>query len=204
MSNVFFASDHHLGHGKILQFEPKRSVFGSIEEHDEYIVAQHNKTVGKRDITWFLGDVNFHRDFRYFAELVSSMNGEKHLVLGNHDIFLIDEYLKVFASVHAMKAKYKTVMTHIPLHPSSVKRWGLNIHGHTHSKVVPQTRAGEGQDNNYFCVSMEQNDFRPFSLDQIRQHQKTYSHIVQPSRSGRDCETAAQCDKLPSLDRKQE
>ena len=73
-------------------------------------------------------------------------------------------------------------MSHIPIHPQSLERWKLNIHGHLHQNVVigsePKidiTYKPNGQiyhelfeDPKYRCVSMEHlDDYTPMLLETI-------------------------------------
>ena len=75
MVNTFFISDTHWGHNNILTFKradgnPLR-VFNSIEDHDEYIIEQWNKTVRPQDHIYHLGDVAINR--KSIGSLTSSM-----------------------------------------------------------------------------------------------------------------------------------
>lgn len=45
MSNVWFTSDLHFGHEKIIQYEAEHHPFTLIEEHDEAIIANINSCV---------------------------------------------------------------------------------------------------------------------------------------------------------------
>lgn len=177
MSEVWFAGDHHFGHTKILQFEPIRSKFATISEHDHFLVDSHNRLVGKRDIVYFLGDVCFHRSPDIFDAIMSEMNGIKILIKGNHDIFPKEVYARHFQDVHGVLFKYHFVMSHVPMHPYSLERWGTNVHGHTHSRVVQRIKKpGDGfsdspfiNDNRYKCVSLEQNNLLPIPLYKLRE-----------------------------------
>jgi calcineurin-like phosphoesterase family protein len=62
-------------------------------------------------------------------------------------------------------------MSHIPIHPQSMNRWKLNVHGHTHDKLI-QSKVGEifygnYSDPRYRCVSMEQINYTPIDLMEI-------------------------------------
>ncbi len=181
--NTFFASDHHLGHANILKFfqadgvTPLRS-FDSTDEMNEHIIAQHNAVVGPKDTCWFLGDVVINRRYLH---LISRFNGRKRLVLGNHDIFKNKDYYAAgFEDLHAFKKFDNFVCTHIPVHADSLGRWGVNVHGHTHSNRMKlpigydtRTRRviyGDKPDPNYISVCMEQlDDYKPISIDEIRE-----------------------------------
>ena len=170
MSIVRFIADLHLSHANMAT----RRGFSSIEEHDEHIIAQWNSVVHKRDITYILGDVTMEKSSPY--PLLDRLNGLKHVVLGNHDRRQdVPHLLQHVESVGAM-IQYKGVMlTHCPIHPSELEyRFNKNIHGHIHDKQVqkPKFLLGTYQvnlvpDDRYFCVSCEQVDYKPKSLEEL-------------------------------------
>lgn len=168
MANIFFASDHHFGHSNILTFKkedgsPLRA-FTNITEHDEYIIAKHNSRVRPGDKTYFLGDIVFSHKNIY---LLDRMHGEKILIKGNHDNCKLAQYLPYFKDIRGSHQMDGIIMTHIPIHPESLARWGINIHGHLHYNRV---RDQYGRpDKRYFNVSMEcLNDYTPISLEEIK------------------------------------
>jgi len=182
MSNVFFCSDHHLGHQNILKFTradgstPLRA-FDSIEDHDEHIIAQHNSVVKPGDTCWFLGDAVINRKA---LSQFHRFNGRKRLILGNHDIFKNKDYFNAgFEDLHAFKKFDKFVATHIPVHSASISaRWFHNVHGHYHANRVMLPRGVDAKtgdvlysdkpDPRYTCVCMEQLDnYTPISLEDL-------------------------------------
>jgi calcineurin-like phosphoesterase family protein len=165
MSDVFFIGDTHFGHSKIIQFEATRAYrpFSSIEEHDEELVCRWNARVSKRDIVWHLGDFGFGRASLAIA---GRLNGLKRLVMGNHDQYPATSYLEYFHSLHGV-AEYKGfVLTHIPIHQSSLDRWRGNIHGHLHADKMGMA--------SYIGVSAEQINLTPISFDELmcREHRQ--------------------------------
>jgi len=136
MSNVFFISDLHLGHKAILQFAPSRGGT-SVEEHDEWLMEQWNHVVQKRDVVWVLGDVAFTKEA---LPILRYMKGQKHLILGNHDRYPLDEYLKYFAVIRPGLWRYKRMwLSHCPIHPAELR--GLpNVHGHVHNATLDDPR----------------------------------------------------------------
>ena len=54
---------------------------------DAAMVDGWNRVVGKNDIVFHLGDVGFWKSADQARELISSLNGDKRLVLGNHDLY---------------------------------------------------------------------------------------------------------------------
>ena len=55
-------------------------------------------------------------------------------------------------------------MSHVPVHPSQLDRWKLNVHGHLHAETV---MLGDIPDSRYYNVSMEAIDFTPVHLSVI-------------------------------------
>lgn len=158
MSNVrtYVIADLHLGHKNILQYEPLRSVFPTIEAHNYAILHRWNSTVRPSDIVWVLGDVCFGSES---FGVVAQFHGIKRLVMGNHDNYSMQRYLEVFHSVHGVAEYRGCVLTHMPVHEGQKARYRANIHGHLHSKRV--------DDPWYVCVSAEQLDLTPINIKQV-------------------------------------
>jgi calcineurin-like phosphoesterase family protein len=122
-----------------------------------------------------LGDVVINR--RALSTL-ARLNGDKVLIRGNHDIFRDDEYRVYFRELRAYHVLDGMIMSHIPLHPESLGRFGTNIHGHLHAHRVKRmrginARTGEimytdENDVRYHCVCVEQTDFAPISLEEVK------------------------------------
>lgn len=163
MSNIFFASDHHFSHiATITKFRkhdgctPLRP-FKDIDEMNETMVDNHNKIVRKNDIVWFLGDITMdHRNLH----ILHRLSGHKRLIMGNHDNLPAKDYYQYFDEVHPLKIKYNMIMSHIPLHESSVvPRFDKCLHGHLHGNVINHPA--------YLCVSVEQINYTPISLEDV-------------------------------------
>lgn len=169
MSNIFFAADHHFYHRGILGktapdgVSPLRE-FSDVENMNEYMVDKHNSVVRDCDTVYFLGDFSLTKSPEKLA-IAHRLKGRKILVLGNHDLASSLRYLEYFWEVKALVELAGMVCTHVPLHPQSLTRWTHNIHGHLHANRV--RLAGE-PDPRYFCVSVEQIDYVPISLEQIK------------------------------------
>ena len=161
MSQVRFITDLHLSHANMA----KRRGFSTIEEHDEHVITQWNSVVHKRDVTYILGDVTMEKSAPY--HLLDKLNGIKHVVLGNHDRRQDVKKLLDYVESIAGMIQYKGIMlTHCPIHPMELEyRFNKNIHGHIHDKVVMLNGC---PDPRYFCVSCEQVNFLPKSLEDLK------------------------------------
>lgn len=178
MSNVFLTADLHLGHEKTCTvFEghdgrPLRP-FPNADEMDQAIISRAQARMTKKDTLYILGDVCI--DPKHMWKL-HEIPGNKILIPGNHDKLPIRRYLEYFDDVEVYKV-FKTkglynrfVCTHVPIHPEMLKRWGANVHGHLHSESVMRAQGSRHEviDEHYLCVSVEQTDYAPISLDEVR------------------------------------
>lgn len=171
MSNIFFASDHHFHHKNILTFKnqdgtPLR-VFDDVDHMNEHMVYCHNRVVKPSDKVYFLGDVSMSRNAKGL-EILGRMNGEKVLVKGNHDLCTPKQYLEHFKDIRGSHQFDGMILTHIPIHPESLARWGLNVHGHLHTNRVLTT--SHLIDQRYFNVSVEQINYTPISLEEVKKN----------------------------------
>ena len=136
------------------------------EEMDEEMVKRWNETVKPNDKVYHLGDVVINRKS---LSIMSRLNGDKVLIKGNHDIFKLEEYTQYFRDIRGSHVMNGMILTHIPLHPRQLYRFGTNIHGHLHTNRVmfDDKEMGEIIDPRYFCVCVEQTDFRPILFEDV-------------------------------------
>lgn len=165
MVKTWVAADHHFGHPNIIKFlrddGSKLRPFDTIEEHDETIIKNHNNIVGPSDRVYLLGDVCITRRS---VRTLSRLQGRLVLVKGNHDIFKAKEYLEFVDDIRSYVVQKdgegnKVIMSHVPIHPDSLDRFGTNIHGHMHYNSVKD-------DPRYVCVSLEHTDYKPIEVHQ--------------------------------------
>jgi len=98
--------------------------------------------------------------------IVKRLNGHKRLVRGNHDIFKTRTYMchQGFEEIYGVRVLADIIMSHIPLHPESIKAcWLGNVHGHVHNNV-PQGHFGP----KYYNVSVEMLDYTPITLEEVK------------------------------------
>lgn len=168
MSNIFFASDYHFDHANLLTFADdkgnKLRNFDDVSEMNEYIIEKHNQRVKPADKIYMLGDISFNLSG---LQLLNRMNGTKVLIKGNHDNLKLAQYMQFFKDVRATHQMSGVIMSHVPIHPDSLARWGVNIHGHLHTYKV---KLPDGSlDRRYYNVSVEcLDDYTPISLEEIK------------------------------------
>ena len=178
MNEIWFTSDTHFGHKNILIYEKEARPFASTEEMNERIIENWNSVVGRKDTVYHLGDFAFGR---HNIAIAARLNGDKRLVLGNHDTYPSAEYLLYFKKLYGMTYFERCVLSHMPVHPNSLgARWLLNVHGHLHSRRITWNDTSiikneeeviivpPQYDENYFNVAVEQNNLTPFNIEVIR------------------------------------
>jgi calcineurin-like phosphoesterase family protein len=168
MSKTWVIADPHFGHWGVCKFlredGSKLRPWDNPDDMDRDLINNWNDIVSEKDRVYVLGDVCINR--RSLVTL-GRLYGRKVLVKGNHDIFQLKDYLPYFDDIRACVVKKnkdgnKVILTHIPIHPDSLGRFGINIHGHLHSNRVLDD---EGNiDPRYICVSVEHTDFKPLDL----------------------------------------
>ena len=165
MPSVFLVSDTHFGHAGVCRFlredGTKLRPWTDPDEMDEHMVKAWNETVKPTDKVYHLGDVVINRKA---LKTLARLNGDKVLIRGNHDIFRDTEYREYFREIRAYHVMNGMILSHIPIHPESLSRFGTNIHGHLHSNRVMKDSA---IDNRYHCVCVEQTDFKPILFEHV-------------------------------------
>lgn len=177
MSKHYFIADTHFGHSNIhLKF---RKEFSSQEEHNETIHQNIMNTGDKCDCLWLLGDIFFKEsEFWRLSEYAKKFQ-QVYYILGNHDAKSVVRYAVQHKniSILGVEQRWGLWLTHVPVPDYELYR-GNCVHGHLHGKVVQDLSMLEHYcdvtqeeliDKRYFCVSCEQVDYKPISLDQIKE-----------------------------------
>jgi calcineurin-like phosphoesterase family protein len=110
-------------------------------------------------------------DREWFKKNWPRLNGSKRLIVGNHDDvpFLAGGGFFKKVSMWRMFPEFGLMLSHVPLHASSLRRGPpndpdvqvlLNVHGHIHQNPSP-----EGP---YRNVSVEVTDYTPVNIEELR------------------------------------
>jgi calcineurin-like phosphoesterase family protein len=175
MPSVFLVSDTHFGHAGVCRFMRNDGVtklrpWDNPDEMDEEMVRRWNDRVRPNDKVYHLGDVVINRKA---LSIMHRLNGDKVLIRGNHDIFKDEDYRAHFRELRAYHVMNGMILSHIPLHPESLGRFGVNIHGHLHANRVMKSgwtkKDGNTNviDTRYHCVCVEQTDFTPILFEDV-------------------------------------
>lgn len=178
MPSVFLVSDTHFGHLGMCRFSGKDGnklrPWTDPDEMDEHMVKVWNERVGPKDKVYHLGDVVINRKA---LKIMHRLNGDKVLIKGNHDIFKLEDYTEHFRDVRAYHVMNGMILSHIPVAPSNLYRFGTNIHGHLHDYRVMKIRGvdvrtgellyGDEPDPRYQCVCVEHTDWGPILFEDV-------------------------------------
>lgn len=163
---TFLISDTHFGHNNCYTFTDDagkliRPWAKNADEGDEIMVENWNSVVKPEDKVYHLGDVAIPR---HGLRHVARLNGRKVLIKGNHDHYKLKEYAELFDDVRGAWKLGEFWLTHIPVHPESI-RWKGNIHGHLHAGRVMSSP--HHIDPRYVSVCVEQINATPIDFEEI-------------------------------------
>lgn len=170
MNEVWFTADTHFGHGRLIELMPRP--FSSVEEMDEELIRRWNTLVGRGDTVYHLGDFSFHK-LDKTAEIIGRLNGQIHLVLGNHDHKRVASKL---SSRFAWVGNYKEIrvsgqkicMLHFPMMVWNQSHFGSwHLHGHSHGSLPVDKRALRVD------VGSDAWSYAPVSFDEIAAEMRT-------------------------------
>ena len=141
---IYFTSDLHFCHDREFLFKPRG--FSTIEDMNQAVVENWNNVINETDDVYVLGDLMLN-DNDEGMRLLSSLKGNIHIILGNHDtntrIKLYKELPNVKEIVYATIIKYnkyRFYLSHYPTYTGNLENGHLsemliNLYGHTHQKT---------------------------------------------------------------------
>lgn len=177
--DIFFTADTHFGHYAMWQnwrkYPGSDFKFTDKGYMDHWLITQWNNTVRANDIVFHLGDVSFLNSVAT-GDILNQLNGEIHLIEGNHDKGLSAGNRQRFASIHDyLEVTFKhqeartantqrAVLSHYAFRTWNNAHYGVwNLHGHSHNTLSKYGgQLDVGVDNNAI-----QKTYRPVSLAEI-------------------------------------
>lgn len=186
MKNIFFTSDLHFGHKKIIQFCDRPWL--SVDEMDQGLIDNWNEIVADGDIVYILGDMFFCGSTRA-KEILSKLNGQKILILGNHDWKRINQNKAsemgfiVTCNFHRMEIEHRKVyLHHFPYrgfgdHTEGEERYSEHrlvnnghwlLHGHVHTAWKVKEKC--------INVGVDVWNYKPVSIDEIAKLIESETH----------------------------
>jgi calcineurin-like phosphoesterase family protein len=161
-----YTADLHLGHPKIIKYDGRP--FDSVEEHDDTIIDNINSVTKKGDVLYVLGDFCWARTTDDVNRYIDRLNGNIHLVLGNHDhkktrrakFGWIGDYKKI-------KKPLRMMLSHYPMvHWDSSCHGSYMLHGHCHGSYVDKTKY-------ILDVGINSHNYMPWTEEEIEAEMST-------------------------------
>jgi len=151
-----------------------------LKYHDDMIVYKWNKKVKNSDTVWFLGDFGMGNK-EYLRELVGKLNGEKRMIMGNHDNLPKSFYENAgFKEVIPFRRgggtvlKQHFILSHIPFRPDKMNQNVpfFFIYGHVHSMTKDKITLAEYHTKtvNSQCVCIERQMFEPIEIEEFNNY----------------------------------
>jgi calcineurin-like phosphoesterase family protein len=165
MQQVWFTSDTHFGHENVIKYSnrPYRDKW----EMDEAMINNWNSRVSPDDLVYHLGDFFFCNEDRA-VEILNRLNGQKVLVLGNHDKRLrtsqrLREHLSgCFDYKEVVVQGQHIVLCHYAMLTWNKAHYGAwMLHGHSHGSLRYPF------DAKIHDVGVDPNNYHPLSFDDL-------------------------------------
>lgn len=172
MSNLFFTSDVHFGHANIIKFCNRP--FASVDEMNEGLIQRWNEVVKPGDTVWSLGDFAF-MPYDKTVETIKRLNGDLHMVLGNHDQKIAQNRKELLVSglvkeIRDYKElswnKQKMCLFHYAQRAWNGSHYGSwQLFGHTHGTMEPYGKSVDVGVDSPFILG--EAPYRPFSFEEV-------------------------------------
>ena len=161
--DAWIISDTHFGHTNIIKYCNRP--FRSIEQMEDQLIHNWNKTVSKRDQVLFLGDFGFG-EVHQLKKWAQALNGDIIMILGNHDRSRSTSFWRNeigMQEVYPEPIIYKKffILSHEPIDWVSPKVPVVNIHGHSHDLDIFNIN------NHHINICVEQINYTPIRLNSI-------------------------------------
>jgi calcineurin-like phosphoesterase family protein len=161
MPNIFFTSDPHYNHANIIKYCNRP--FNGVHEMNEELIKRYNEKVRPEDHVYILGDFGMYNHEKFARRL----NGQKHLIFGNHDAKFRNKFLQWGFSwardVHQLQVDKKLTiwLAHYAHRTWPKRHFGAwHLFGHSHGKII-----GEGFSTD---VGVDCWNYAPVSLEELR------------------------------------
>lgn len=136
LGRKLYISDCHFGHNNVIRFDDRP--FVNKENMDKLMIRLWNENVAPQDNVYILGDM-FWYTAKNATKILRQLNGNLHIVKGNHDDWFNAENKKLVNEIQDYKevkdGDYKVILSHYPIILNRGHRQPNFIHlfGHVHT-----------------------------------------------------------------------
>ena len=158
---VYFTADPHFGHANIIKYCNRP--FENVEEMNQVLIERWNNKVNRDDKVFVLGDFALASS-KDIIKWGRALNGNKTLILGNHDRASKTVYLEAgFQEVIKYPILWNEfyILSHAPKMNDDMGIY-FNIFGHVHDDPMYPDVSSNG-----VCISMERTNYEPVSFKEV-------------------------------------
>jgi len=165
MSEIFICGDHHFSHKNIMKYDNRP--FSSVEEMNDIMIERHNEIVNSKDIVYSTGDFCFGGT-KEWENIRKKLNGQWHLIRGNHDRQSFSFLKSLFCSISEIKnikiRNQTIVLSHYPMYAWEKSHYGsFHCHGHEHGSL----KDSYDMTGKILDVGVNTNSYYPYHIDEI-------------------------------------
>ncbi len=172
MNNIFFTSDTHFFHEKVLRYRP----FRDMNDMNESLISRWNSKVSDSDCVYHLGDVSFGRP-EDAKKILNRLNGNIYLIRGNHEQVAENAICRSrFAWIkdyHRIKVgEQKIYLLHYAMRVWNCSHHGSwHLYGHSHGSLpeIPTSKS--------FDVGVDCWNYYPISFDEVKAKMDTKIYV---------------------------
>lgn len=173
---IYYIGYMHLGHKKVIEYDNRP--FETVEEMDAALIENWNKVVNEDDHVYIIGDF-IYRSSHVASYYLKQLKGHKHLIIGNHDLKIIEDedasfYFDSIERLGYVKdGETDVVMCHYPIAEWNGKRRKKNksyhVYSHIHNRNDETYEFMKNQEGalNAGCMI---NNYTPATLEQLRKN----------------------------------
>lgn len=182
MGNIFITADHHFDHANIIDHCERP--FVDVDEMNDVLIARWNERVKPGDEVWHVGDFAWTQA----AQFRKYLNGNIHLVQGNHDHEGTRAMTRCFADVHDI-FELKAVnphfwLCHYPMITWPGKERGtLMLHGHCHGNLE-KWKVEHMLNHLIFDIGVDLGNFYPVAVGEVLEAARRRKNPVQQNIFG--------------------
>ena len=169
MNKIWFTSDSHYDHTNIIEYCDRP--FVNTDAMNKALINNWNSVVKKGHTVFHLGDFAICGKDK-IIEVGKQLNGEKILILGNHDNASVDTYREAgFKLVykHPVILQDFFILSHKPPEFMSENTPYAFIYGHVHDSEMYQTITARSA-----CVCVERWNYTPVDFDVLKKGMMQY------------------------------
>ena len=163
MAKDYFIADTHFGHDAIIRYENRP--FKDTKNQEEYLIKNWNDIVKPEDTVYVLGDFGMSDSKEETERLCRMLNGNKILVMGNHDTQEPEWYRQCgFKEASPWPIIYQNfwILSHEPLYINENMPYA-NVYGHVHANPTYKDASRQS-----VCVCVERTEYKPISFEAIQ------------------------------------